>query len=174
MLLVGKKSIQKTHYEILSVKEDASQDEIRASYRAAVLDSHPDKFQGKLETCNPEHGFQERFLQVQRAWEILGDSESRAVYDSELQVSRWDFEMADEVKLEEMMADDSGEVLELFYRCRCGDYISINSEELGEMGFSLEGNGQKGLQTVSATPASVVIPCGSCSLKIRLLLDANC
>ncbi|KAL5982429.1 hypothetical protein ACLOJK_016500 [Asimina triloba] len=159
MLLGGKKSFQKTHYDILSVKEDASYDEIRASYRAAILDSHPDKLHVQFDTSDTKHGLRERFLQVQKAWEILGDSASRAVYDRELQSSRQDFEVADDVKLEEMVVDDSGEFSELFYQCRCGDYISIDSEELGEMGFFLERNGGKELQTISEMPASVVLPC---------------
>ncbi|KAL5985887.1 hypothetical protein ACLOJK_027877 [Asimina triloba] len=149
MLLGGNKSFQKTHYDILSVKEDASFNEIRASYRAAILDSHPDKLCVQFETSNTKHGFQERFLQVQMAWEILGNSASRVVYDCELQTSRQDFEVADDVKLEEMTVDDSGELLQLFYQCRCGDYISIDSDELGEMGFFLKRNGGKELQTIS-------------------------
>ncbi|XP_077249860.1 uncharacterized protein LOC143889502 [Tasmannia lanceolata] len=174
MLLAGKNSIRKTLYDVLSVKEDASYDEIRASYRAAILDSHPDKLQGKFNAFEPHHEIQERFLMVQKAWKMLGDINSRAVYDNELKASRQDFETADDVKIEEMTAEDSGEVLELYYQCRCGDYISVNSIELGEMGFSLEGNERRELQTIEAAPASIVLPCGSCSLKIRLILETNC
>ncbi|KAL5978033.1 hypothetical protein ACLOJK_037056 [Asimina triloba] len=88
-------------------------------------------------------------------------------------VQKLDFEVADDVKLEEMMMDDNEEFSELFYQCRCGDYILIDSEELGEIGFFLERNGGKELQTISGMPASVVLPCGSYSLKIRLILDSN-
>ncbi|KAL5975564.1 hypothetical protein ACLOJK_019888 [Asimina triloba] len=129
-------------------------------YRAAILDSHPDKLLDQFETSDTKHGLRERFLQVQKAWEILGDSASHAVYDRKLQASIQDFEVADDVELEEMMVDDSGEFSELFYQCRCGDYISIDSEELGEIGFFLERNGGKELQTISGMPASVVLPCG--------------
>ncbi|XP_077213367.1 uncharacterized protein LOC143848335 [Tasmannia lanceolata] len=170
MLLTCENSLRKTHYDVLSVKEDASHEEIRASYRAAILDSHPDKFQGKFDAFEPCHELQERFLMVQKAWEILGDINSRAVYDMELKASRQDSEIADDVKFEEMTVEDCGEILELCYQCRCGDYFSVNSTELGEMGFSLEGHGRRELRTINAAPTSVVLPCGSCSLKIRLIL----
>lgn len=173
MLLAGTTSIQKTHYDILSVKEDSSHDEIRASYRAAVLDTHPDKLQGRFEVFGHCQDLQERFLQVQKAWEILGDPKSRAIYDNKLQSLRQDSEFADDVKMEEMTVEDDGDVVELFYQCRCGDYFSINSVELTEMGFSFKGQESKNSWTIDSTLASVVLPCGSCSLKIRLVIDTN-
>ncbi|XXG40210.1 hypothetical protein AAC387_Pa01g0986 [Persea americana] len=173
MLLAGKTSIQKTHYDILSIKEDSGHDEIRASYRAAVLDTHPDKLQGRFEVFERCQDLQERFLLVQKAWEILGDPKSRAIYDNELQALRQDSEIADDVKMEEMTVEDDGDVVELFYQCRCGDYFSINSVELTEMGFSFNGQGRKISWTIDSTLASVVLPCGSCSLKIRLVIDMS-
>lgn len=42
------------------------------------------------------------------------------------------------------------------------------------MGYPLLRNGSKvSLRTLDALPASVVLPCGSCSLKVRLLIDSN-
>ncbi|XP_059638285.1 uncharacterized protein LOC132280168 [Cornus florida] len=173
-MFFGNNSIHKTHYDILGVKEDASYDEIRTSYRSAILDSHPDKLQKASETSNPDHELGDRFLEVQRAWEILSNSSSRAVYDSELKALQQDAAAAEDVSLEDITVEDAGEVLELFYQCRCGDYFSIDSLEMGEMGFYLLRDGSKiFLQKSDALPASVVLPCGSCSLKIRLLINAD-
>jgi preprotein translocase subunit Sec63 len=63
-------SNQKTLYEALSVSEDATYDEIRAAYKSAALNTHPDKSQTTLESfvsSSEEHDF----LGVQEAWEIL-------------------------------------------------------------------------------------------------------
>ncbi|MCL7035663.1 hypothetical protein MKW94_028710 [Papaver nudicaule] len=137
MHLDGKICVLKTHYDILSVKEDADYEEIRKSYRSAIIISHPDKIQGTTKTSDMQR---ETFLMVQKAWEILSDPKSRGSYDRELRDSRrGDTETADQdVNLEEMMVEEAaGEVLELFYECRCGDYFSVDSIELGEMGYSL-------------------------------------
>ncbi|KAF8410036.1 hypothetical protein HHK36_002556 [Tetracentron sinense] len=173
-MLLGRSSIQKTHYDILSVNEDASYNDIRASYRSAILNSHPDKLRMASEIPDLDQESENRFLKVQKAWEILGDSRSRLVYDSELRASRRDTVNAEDVSFGDMMVEDVGEVLELFYQCRCGNFYSVDSSELGEMGYSLERSGSKILfRTPDALPASFLIPCGSCSLKIRLMIDMD-
>ncbi|KAB2619375.1 hypothetical protein D8674_015244 [Pyrus ussuriensis x Pyrus communis] len=124
-------SIQETHYEILSVKQDASYEDIRASYRSAILDSHPDKSQSTS-------GSGDRFLKVQKAWEILGDSRSRTLYDSALRASSLDAMVAEDISLKDVMAEDAGEAIQLFYQCRCGDYFFVDSLELEKMGYGLK------------------------------------
>nr|DAD41225.1 TPA_asm: hypothetical protein HUJ06_015548 [Nelumbo nucifera] len=166
--------VQKTHYDILSVKEDASYEEIRASYRSAILSAHPDKLRRISEISDPDHESQERFLNIQKAWEVLSNSKSRAAYDCELRASRRDVITAEDVRLDKMIVEDVGEVLELFHQCRCGDYFSVDSSELREMGYSLEKNENKILlRTPDGIRSSIILPCGSCSLKIRLIIDAD-
>ncbi|XP_059453758.1 uncharacterized protein LOC132184224 isoform X1 [Corylus avellana] len=174
IMLLGENSILETHYDVLSVKEDASYEEIRTSYRSAILNSHPDKLQKTSETSKPDHESRERFLKVQRAWEVLSNLSSRAVYDGELRALRQDAVTADDVNLDDMMVEDVGEALELFYQCRCGDYFSVDSLELENLGYVLLRDRNKiSLQTPDASPASVVLPCGSCSLKVRLLINSD-
>ncbi|KAK4434450.1 DnaJsubfamily C member 21 [Sesamum alatum] len=165
---------QKSHYEIIGVKEDASHEEIRKSYRSAILNYHPDKLQKPCETSDPEPELQNRFLEVQRAWETLADPRSRALYDCELRTMRQDAVTADDVSLEDMTIEDAGSCFELSYCCRCGDYFSVDSSELTEMGYRFFRNGSKiSLQTPGSLPTSVILPCGSCSLKVRLHIDAD-
>ncbi|CAL5417997.1 unnamed protein product [Camellia sinensis] len=174
-MLLGKKLMGKTHYDILGVREDANYEEIRTSYRSAILDSHPDKLQKTSETSFPNHESGNRFLEVQRAWEILSNSKLRVAYDSELQASRHDFVAAEDVGFEDLMVENTGEFLELFYQCRCGDYFSIDSSELEEMGYQLLRDGSKiSLHISDATlPSSIILSCGSCSLQVRLLINAD-
>lgn len=165
---------QTTHYEIIGIKEDASHDEVRKTYRSAILNYHPDKHQTTLESSKPEQESGNRFLELQRAWEILSDPTSRALYDNELRTLRQDAVTAEDVSLEDLSIEDAEDCLELSYPCRCGDFFSVNCLELEEMGCRLSRNGGKiSVQTPGSVGVSVILPCGSCSLKVRLLLDAN-
>ncbi|ONK60794.1 uncharacterized protein A4U43_C08F22680 [Asparagus officinalis] len=172
MLVSASSSSRKTHYDVLSIKEDANYDEIRASYKAAILNSHPDKLQTKPEAV--EH--QDNFLDVQKAWEVLSDSKSRANYDKELRASRCEVDVAsDEIRLEEMSVEDCDDSKEFFYECRCGDYFSVTAMDLEKMGVLLDESGVFGLhRPTDLVPVSVLLPCGSCSLKIRLIIDVKC
>jgi len=58
-------------YETLGIPKTASQDEIKKAYRKLVRDVHPDR--------NP--GQEERFKEVQAAYDILSDPGKRAQYD---------------------------------------------------------------------------------------------
>lgn len=165
---------QKTHYEIIGIKENASHEELRKTYRSAILNYHPDKHQTTPESSKPEQEFGNRFLELRRAWETLSNPTSRALYDNELRTLRQDAVTAEDVSLEDLAIEDAEDCLELSYACRCGDYFSVDCSELAEMGCLLSRNGGKiSVHTPGSLAASVILPCGSCSLKLRLLLDAN-
>lgn len=161
----------RTHYDILGVKEGATYEEIRTRYRSSILNYHPDKVQKTHDLSNSINLHEDRFLGIQRAWEILGNPTSRAVYDIELQMLKQDAATSEDVSIEDLTIEYAGDVVEFFYQCRCGDCFSIDSVELEEMGYILSRDGDAiSLQTLNSFPASVVLPCGSCSLKIRLFI----
>lgn len=65
----------KCHYEVLDVPLDASEDDLKKSYRKLALKWHPDK-----NIDNPEQAKKE-FQIIQAAYEVLSDPQERAWYD---------------------------------------------------------------------------------------------
>lgn len=61
-------------YEVLGVRKDADAASIKKAYREAAKRYHPDRHPDDAKA-------EERFKEVGRAWEILGDPDKRKVYD---------------------------------------------------------------------------------------------
>ena len=61
------------YYQILGVSRDASKEELKRSYRRLARKYHPD--------VNKEPGAEERFKEINRAYEVLSEPETRSRYD---------------------------------------------------------------------------------------------
>ncbi|CAK9013296.1 unnamed protein product [Durusdinium trenchii] len=66
-------------YELLGVSEEADVKEIKAAYRQAARLTHPDFFRTKPK--EEREKAQERFTQVNKAFEVLTDPKKRQAYD---------------------------------------------------------------------------------------------
>src|SRR6185437_54524 len=62
-----------SHYDVLQIKKNASNEEIKKSFRNLALKYHPDK--------NKSNDSKEKFLRIVEAYEILSDENSRKKYD---------------------------------------------------------------------------------------------
>lgn len=60
-------------YETLGVSRDADKEELKQAYRRLARKYHPD--------VNKEAGAEERFKEINRAYEVLSEPETRARYD---------------------------------------------------------------------------------------------
>jgi hypothetical protein len=64
-------------YAVLGVRQNASQDEIKAAFRERALECHPDRApEGE------EAAAKEEFQRVRKAFELLSDPQKRAKYDA--------------------------------------------------------------------------------------------
>ncbi len=65
---------KRDYYEVLGVTRSASDQELKSAYRKMALQSHPDRNPG-------DHQAEEKFKEINEAYAVLSNSESRARYD---------------------------------------------------------------------------------------------
>src|SRR5215217_9535658 len=72
--------VSKDLYKLLGLSRNASEEEIRKAHRKLVRKYHPD--------TNPEDlQAEERFKEIQQAYEVLSDEKKRREYDEGLRTS---------------------------------------------------------------------------------------
>jgi len=64
---------KRDYYEVLGVSKDAGEEEIKKAFRKKALEYHPDK--------NKSADAEEKFKEINEAYQILHDSEKRSRYD---------------------------------------------------------------------------------------------
>jgi molecular chaperone DnaJ len=65
---------KRDYYEVLGVSRGASDREVKAAFRQLAKECHPDR-------CNGDHTAEQRFKEINEAYEALKDPQRRAAYD---------------------------------------------------------------------------------------------
>ncbi|MDQ6940145.1 MAG: DnaJ domain-containing protein, partial [Verrucomicrobiota bacterium] len=65
---------KRDYYEVLSVSREATEEEIKRSYRKLAVKFHPDKNPGDAKA-------EENFKELGEAYDVLMDADKRAAYD---------------------------------------------------------------------------------------------
>lgn len=67
---------KRDYYEVLGVSKNASEDELKKSYRRLAMKFHPDR-----NTGDKAKEAEEKFKEAKEAYEVLSDAQKRAAYD---------------------------------------------------------------------------------------------
>ena len=65
--------VKRDYYEVLGVDKNATDEEIKKAFRKLAFEYHPDR--------NHQDGAEERFKEINEAYEVLSDQDKRAAYD---------------------------------------------------------------------------------------------
>ncbi|XP_033223350.1 dnaJ homolog subfamily C member 24-like [Belonocnema kinseyi] len=113
---------EKDYYEVLGCHEEASHEDIKRVYREQALKNHPDKMKDSKQSA-------EKFHQIQEAWEILGDSDSRRIYDAERKQAQLEAEsilLFARITSDELYSKNGS----FAYQCRCGSEYIVDKKDL--------------------------------------------
>ena len=64
---------KRDYYDVMGIGRDASDEDIKRAFRKLALEYHPDR--------NKKVGAEERFKEINEAYQVLSDSKKRTDYD---------------------------------------------------------------------------------------------
>lgn len=119
---------QKDWYEILGAKPSDSPAELKRKYQKLVLLYHPDKQKADVPAGEVEERVQ-RFIEIDQAWKILGNEETKKEYDLQQRENNLtkEWPLHARISLEDMSWNEDEQCYTL--SCRCGgNYTVFRSE----------------------------------------------
>ncbi|XP_034973858.1 dnaJ homolog subfamily C member 24 [Zootoca vivipara] len=137
----------KDWYNILGAEPSDSLIELKRKYQKLILLYHPDKQSADVPAGEVEARMQ-RFIEIDRAWKILGNEETKKEYD----LQRREHELTQgwpvdaQVSLEDMAWNLNDHSYSLI--CRCGGKYTVSKKEAEEVSL---------------------VCCDTCSLLIEIL-----
>ncbi|XP_020506924.1 dnaJ homolog subfamily C member 24 isoform X1 [Labrus bergylta] len=150
---------EKDLYAVLGASPSDSLKELRHRYQQLALQYHPDRL-GDASSSEADSAVK-KFLEVDAAWRILSDQNSRRQYDLQrrAQELKQDWPVDSTVYLEDMTWDQGQCVYT--YSCRCGGRFDVSVEEVEEETRSRRQDGEE-----EEEHRGVVVCCDTCSLSV--------
>ncbi|XP_066043364.1 dnaJ homolog subfamily C member 24 [Chamaea fasciata] len=138
---------QKDWYEVLGAKPSDSLAELKRKYQKLALLYHPDKQEADVPAGEVEERVQ-RFIEIDQAWKILGNEETKKEYDLQQRedslTKEWPLHA--QIYLEDMSWNEDEQLYTL--SCRCGGNYSVFKSETKDVSL---------------------VCCDTCSLVIEIL-----
>ncbi|XP_077453530.1 dnaJ homolog subfamily C member 24 isoform X1 [Stigmatopora argus] len=147
-------SLEKDLYAILGASPSDSVQQLRHKYQKLALQYHPDRL-GDVCDFEAETSIK-MFLDIDAAWKILCEVESRKKYDQQRRDREFkqDWPVDSVVSLKDMTWDQDDHVYK--YCCRCGGQFSFLEEEV-----------QRRIDEENSDKCQdVVVCCDTCSLSV--------
>uniref|UniRef100_A0A8C6Y4Z1 DnaJ heat shock protein family (Hsp40) member C24 n=1 Tax=Naja naja TaxID=35670 RepID=A0A8C6Y4Z1_NAJNA len=123
---------KKDWYSILGAEPCDSLKELKRKYQRLILLYHPDKQSTDVPAGEAEARMQ-RFIEIDRAWKILGNEERKKEYD--LQRREYELEQGcpvdTQVSLEDMTWNHNDHCYS--FTCRCGGKYTVSKNEVEDV-----------------------------------------
>ncbi|XP_008279871.1 dnaJ homolog subfamily C member 24 isoform X1 [Stegastes partitus] len=160
-------------YAVLGASPSDTVQQLRHRYQRLALQYHPDRLGGQC-SSEAESGVK-KFLEVDAAWRILSDQNTRRQYDLQrrAQQLQQDWPVDSTVCLEDMTWNQ--DECAYTYDCRCGGGFSVTEEEVDKETRSTQQNGEEE-ESEDGQQRGVVVCCDTCSLSVYVtwsLQDSN-
>nr|XP_019934317.1 PREDICTED: dnaJ homolog subfamily C member 24 isoform X2 [Paralichthys olivaceus] len=139
---------KKDLYAVLGASPSDSVQQLRHRYQQLALQYHPDRLRGEC-SSEAEAGVK-KFLEVDAAWRILSDEDTRRQYD---------LQRRDECVYT--------------YCCRCGGGFSVSEEEVEEEETQKRQQDEEAEETVEGQHRGVVVCCDTCSLSVYVTWSSH-
>lgn len=137
--------VKQNLYEILGSDKSMSFEELKENYRKLLVKLHPDK-SISLSTSDA-------CAELNKAWNILKDPDSKKKYDEEMEQNNIDTEVTifETLNVNDLDSNESDDTLS--YRCRCGGLFFVPKSMI----FGVD----------QFKP--ILFPCDDCSLFIEVI-----
>ncbi|XP_049928258.1 dnaJ homolog subfamily C member 24 isoform X1 [Epinephelus moara] len=159
---------EKNLYAVLGASPSDSVQQLRHRYQQLALQYHPDRLRGE---CPSEaESALKKFLEVDEAWKILSDQNTRRQYDLQRRALelKQDWPVDSTVYLDDMTWDPVCVVSDecvYTYSCRCGGGFSVSEEEVEEETQRRQLDNEEE-DTKDEEHRGVVVCCDTCSLSV--------
>ncbi|XP_049675920.1 dnaJ homolog subfamily C member 24 [Buteo buteo] len=138
---------QKDWYKILGAEPSDSPAELKRKYQKLALLYHPDKQKADVPAGEVEERVQ-RFIEIDQAWKILGNEETKKEYDLQQREDNLtkEWPLHAQIYLEDMSWNEDEQCYTL--SCRCGGNYTVFKNETKDVSL---------------------VCCDTCSLVIEIL-----